>query len=84
MLEGLRSDPKMLVVVSRDLGADLGKKLQGVEYHSIDLSSSELGMIFGRDKLSVLAVADGGLAASISSDLIEMPADRSKQARGTL
>ncbi len=65
VLDKAKSAGRILIVVSRDAGSDLIRKLDGFDFVSIDLSSDQLGEIFNRNKLSVLAITDGGLAASI-------------------
>ena len=70
VLDKAKSGGFILIIVSRDAGSDLVRKLDGFDFVSIDLSSDQLGEIFNRNKLSVLAITDSGLAASIR-DIME-------------
>ncbi|MEE9554254.1 MAG: hypothetical protein V3W18_08155 [candidate division Zixibacteria bacterium] len=65
VLDKAKSDRSILIIVSRDAGADLIRKLKEFDFVGIDLSSDQMGEIFNRSRLSVLAITDGGLAANI-------------------
>ena len=84
VLDKLKSERGILVITSRDIGSDLERKLKGTESITIDLSSDQLGEIFNRNKLSVLAISDSGLAANIKNLLINEPRGNSEPAKRSL
>lgn len=83
VLKQAESDRALFIITSRDAGSDLKRKLTGLNMFGIDLSSDQLGEIFGRDKLSVLAITDSGLAANVKN-MLKKTRGSSKTTGGSL
>jgi len=79
VLAGAGTDKSILILAARDSGRDLMRKLEGLEFVKAKISASELGEIFGREKLSLIGITDEGLAAGIR-DLIERGSEISDSA----
>lgn len=80
VFEKARSGRFIFVLVACDAGSDLVRKIEGLNYAKIDLTSSDLGEIFGRDRLSVIGIIDEGLASGMRDLLKGNPGGESRPA----
>lgn len=65
VLSAAAAEEVVFVLAAGDCGDDLMRKLSRYDVARIVLTSSELGEIFGREKLSLIGITDEGLAAGI-------------------
>ena len=60
-------DHQTLILMAVDAGSGLKRKLAGRVTLTIGWSSEKIGMVLGREKVSVLGITDGGFAAEIKN-----------------
>lgn len=56
-----------LILMAVDAGSGLKRKLAGCGTLTVGWSSEKMGVILGREKVSVLGITDGGFAAEIKN-----------------
>ncbi len=69
VLSARNGDPQPLILLAADVGSSLKRKLAAFETITVSWSSEKIGDIFGREKVSVLGIADSGFAAEIKNVL---------------
>ena len=77
------ADKSLFILAAGDSGTDIMRKLDGLDVMKTDITSSELGEIFGRGKLSLIGITDESLAAGIR-DLIKSQSRGSSDAAGQI
>jgi len=69
VLEKAKSSTDLLILITSDAGQVLLRKFRDIEFVDIRMTSDELGEVFNRDRLSVLAVSDKNFGDEIKKRL---------------
>lgn len=69
VIDRIKRNNGVLVLVASDAGNALKRKLMGIEFKILSYTSDKLGELFNRDRVSILAVDDPDFAKEISSRL---------------
>ena len=69
VLEKFKNGTELLILITSDAGQVLLRKFRDIEFINIRMTSDELGEVFNREKLSVLAVSDKNFSDEIKKRL---------------